>query len=95
MTSLFGEERVCYICGSPNVERHHVFPSARRNASEREGCTVYLCHEHHQGRTGVHMDRELDTAIKTECQRRWELRSGLHGEEAHDAFRDVFYVSYL
>jgi len=44
---------------------------------------------------GVHFDKELDEAIKMEAQRRWEEREGLEGHEAHDAFRAVFYESYL
>lgn len=85
----------CVVCGSPYVEWHHVYPSARRRASDREGCVAPLCREHHQGNTGVHRDRTLDEWLKADCQRRWEEREGLAGDEAHDAFRRIFYVSYL
>jgi hypothetical protein len=43
----------------------------------------------------VHMDRRLDESLRRDCQRRWEEREGLSGEEAHDAFRKVFGISYL
>ena len=67
-----------------------------RSISEREGCTVYLCHAHHQDqRFGVHYDAKLMEFFKRDCQRRWERREGLEGEEAHEAFRRVFYESYL
>lgn len=85
----------CVVCGNPHVEWHHVYPSARRKASDREGCVAPLCREHHQGNTGVHRDRGLDAWLKADCQRRWEEREGLSGDVAHDAFRKVFYVSYL
>ena len=88
-------EAGCWICGNPYVEAHHIFPSARRNASDREGCVVMLCHYHHQGKGGVHRDRELDLEIKRDCQRRWERREGVEDDPEHNAFRDIFYASYL
>lgn len=81
----------CFVCGYPRVELHHVYPSARRKASDEEGCTVFLCREHHQGNTGVHRDRRLDRWLKADCQRRWEEREGL----GHEEFRARFYESYL
>lgn len=89
--SLFGDERRCYVCSSPYVEKHHIYPSARRQRSEDEGCTVYLCREHHQGMTGAHRDRAFDLELKRECQRRWEEREG----KTHDDFRKLFFESYL
>ena len=44
---------------------------------------------------GVHQDKQLDKWLRADAQRRWEQREGLEGQEAHDAFRKVFYVSYL
>lgn len=82
----------CFICRSPWVELHHVYPSSRRAISDREGATVFLCHEHHQGRHGVHSgDRTLDRWLKEDCQRRWMRREGA----TEDDFRKVFYASYL
>lgn len=90
--SLFGDERECYVCGNPNVERHHVYGGVgRRQVSDREGCTVYLCHEHHQGAAGVHFNAELRDELRAECQRRWEDREG----KGHDEFRALFGASYL
>jgi hypothetical protein len=97
--SLFPDkDHGCYVCGYPYVELHHVyFGNPSRAISDREGATVYLCREHHQGLSGVHGDpsHRLDKALKEEAQRRWEAREGLEGEEAHEAFRAVFYRSYL
>ena len=68
----------------------------RRPVSEREGLWLYLCPYHHNmSDFGVHFDKELDEAIKMEAQLKWELREGLEGEEAHDAFRRLFGISYL
>lgn len=44
---------------------------------------------------GVHFDKELDSFFKRDCQRRWERRNGLDGQEGHEEFRKVFYCSYL
>jgi hypothetical protein len=91
--SLYGEERECWICHTPlSVEKHHIYQGSRRSISEREGCTVYLCHAHHQDqRFGVHYDADLMRFFKRDCQRRWEEREG----KGHDEFRAVFYESYL
>lgn len=86
----------CWLCGNPCVEQHHVYGGVgRRPIADQEGCTVYLCHEHHQGMRGVHQDKGLREWLRQDCQRRWEAREGLEGEEAHDAFRRVFGISYL
>lgn len=81
----------CLVCGSPYVERHHVYPSDRRKISEREGCIAPLCREHHQGRTGVHQDRGFDLWLKADCQRRWMERESA----TIDDFRRVFYANYI
>lgn len=96
--SLYPDNRECYICHTPlDLHRHHVFPgNGRRDVSEEEGCWLYLCAYHHNmSDRSVHMDRRLDESLRRDCQRRWEEREGLEGEEAHDAFRKVFGISYL
>ena len=92
--SLYGEERVCKICGSPYVERHHVYPSDRRKISDREGCTVFLCPRHHRGKDGVHGNAALMEWFKSDCQLRWEEREGIH-EADHETFRSLFGANYL
>ena len=85
----------CLLCGNPYVEIHHVYPSSRRPVSEREGCVVALCREHHQGRHGVHSgDRSLDRWLKADCQRRWEEREGIDAPE-HKAFIALMGRNYL
>lgn len=90
--SLYGDERVCRICGNPNVELHHVYGGVgRRIVSDREGCVVYLCHEHHQGRTGVHQNKAFREWLRADCQKRWEEREG----KGHDDFIAMFGANYL
>ena len=45
--SILSNERVCYICGSPEVVVHHIFMGvANRKLSDEDGCWVYLCPPH-------------------------------------------------
>jgi hypothetical protein len=93
--SLYPTERVCFICKTPlNVEQHHIFKASRRPISDREGATIFLCHEHHQGRTGVHNDSRFDAWLKRDCQRRWEAREGVDDPD-HSGFIQLFGCSYL
>lgn len=89
---LYGEERECYVCGSPYVECHHIYGGVgRRPISDREGCWVYLCREHHQGRTGVHRDPAMMRTLREDCERRWCAANG----KTPDDFRKVFGVNYI
>lgn len=91
--SLYPTERECIVCGSPYVEQHHIyFGTGMRKVSDREGCTVFLCHSHHQGNAGVHgYDRSLDKWLKRDCQKRWMEREGTGIE----GFMEVFGANYL
>ena len=89
--SLLSDEPKCWVCGSPAVELHHVFHGwANRRISDKYGCTVYLCREHHTGKTGAHFDRNLDLLLKRNCQGRWEETYGDREE-----FRQAFGKSWL
>ncbi len=91
MDSLFSDEKVCYICGSPNVHKHHVYGGYRRSDSERYGCWLYLCPYHHILDQGIHFNKALDDEIKAECQKRAMDKYGWSVE----AFRIVFNKSYI
>lgn len=64
----------CLICGTnQQLERHHVFyGSGLRQLSEKYGMVAVLCHRCHRGQGGVHLNYELDLALKQEYQRRFE-----------------------
>lgn len=91
MKSLFSDEKVCYICGSPNVHKHHVYGGYRRTDSERYGCWLYLCPYHHTGDKGVHFNKALADELKAECQRMCMKEHDMTVE----AFRIVFNRSYI
>ena len=91
--SLYSMERRCWRCGNPTVDVHHIYGgTGRRDISDREGCWVYLCRPHHQGKNGVHGNQELMDFFRQDCQRRWEAREGATD---HEAFRKVFGESFL
>ena len=77
--SLISNERKCFICDTTlGLHKHHIFfGTANRKPSEKYGCWVYLCGEHHNlSNAGVHFNRELDLVFKRECQKRWEKQFG-------------------
>ena len=84
--SLLSEEKVCWRCGTTQgLHRHHIFPGALRNASEKYGCWVWLCWPHHNGSNeGVHFDRQFDNELRRICQRKFEEVYG------HDEFMRIF-----
>ena len=90
MKSILQKHQRCLICGSPNVEEHHVFEGSRRRASEEYGMKVYLCPMHHRGRPqGVHADAAFAAWLKREAQGAFENRYG------HDAFMEAFKKNYI
>lgn len=95
-TSLYNnKEDGCWICKNPFVECHHIYRgTGRRKVSDREGCYVFLCHEHHLGNLGVHNDANLNRFFHEDCQRRWERREGV-ADGDHSDFIAVFGQSYL
>lgn len=72
--SILNNCRRCYKCGTIfNLHKHHIYGGANRKISEQEGFYVYLCPRHHNmSDEGVHFDKELDTDLKQECQRKYE-----------------------
>lgn len=90
--SILSNEKRCIICGSTDVHKHHIFMgSANRTVSEREGCWVYLCPEHHNmSNDGVHFNICFNLTLKMFCQYAWE-----HEKGTRDEFRERFGKSYL
>ena len=92
MESILSNERECFRCGTTlNLEKHHVYGGrGRRDISEKYGCWVYLCMNHHTGDSGIHREKEFDDAMKRRCQRAWERRFG-----SREDFIKTFGRSYL
>ena len=79
----------CYICGSPNVQIHHIFAGSRRKKSDEWKLIVPLCMTHHTGMFGVHNDPEKMNRMKQAGQRRFEELYG------HDKFMQEFGKNFL
>lgn len=89
--SLLQNRRECYVCREmcfkrtvDGLHRHHVYPGSRRAASEKYGCTVWLCESHHTGHAGVHHSRTLSLWIMNRMQKAFEARYG------HEKFMEAF-----
>ena len=85
----------CYLC-SPNqrnyrdqIEIHEIYFCPYRDKSIEYGCTVPLCFKHHRGSKGVHLNEEIDLALKQKCQIEFEKIY------SHEIFMEVFNKNYL
>lgn len=88
---LFDDDDHCYVCGIPNVECHHILYGVRnRSISDEYGYVVYLCNEHHTGKTGAHFNTSFDLHLKTKAQEHFEMNHG----NRYDFIR-IFGKSYL
>lgn len=85
------QDRECYICGSTlNLHNHHIyFGRGKRSMSDKHGFTVWLCWEHHEGNSGVHLNREIDLLVKKNCQLKYESMG-----HTTDEFRELVGRSY-
>lgn len=90
--SLLSNVQSCYVCGCKGVHKHHIFyGTANRKLSEKYGCWVWLCPDHHNmSDAGVHFNKPLDLKLKMECQERWEEEFGTREE-----FRRIFGKNFL
>ena len=68
---------LCLVCGSPNVEVHHmIMGTANRKFSEQDGLICPLCPEHHRGNDGVHGHNvALKVALEIIGQIAWERQT--------------------
>lgn len=90
--SLYSSDQECWICHNPIAECHHIYGGVgRRPISDQEGCYVYLCREHHQGRMGVHQDMNLRDFFRADCERRWCKANNKTKED----FLELFGSNYI
>lgn len=88
---IFDLPEECLLCGSPQVEHHHIFyGTANRAISDRYGYIIPLCRKHHTGSTGVHFNKALDNELKAMAQEHFEKTFG-----DREKFIETFGRSYL
>ena len=74
MKSIINNDKKCFVCGSVfNLHLHHIFFGKNRKNADRDGLTVYLCYQHHEGTNGVHgkNGHELDVKLKSIAETCW------------------------
>ena len=91
--SLLQRNKACYVCGTTlNLHLHHIFyGTANRSLSDKDGCVVYLCVDHHTGTTGVHHNQKLNITLKQKCQIAWQEQNNKTVED----FIDRYGKSYI
>jgi hypothetical protein len=92
MKSIIQNEKECYVCHTTyNLHDHHIiYGTSNRKQSEKYGLKVWLCQEHHTGRTGVHFKPDLDLHLKQLAQEKFEALYG-----ANTSFREIFGRNFL
>ena len=87
---MLQKNKECLICKTTqNLQCHHVFEGAYRQASDRYGLTVWLCMKHHTGDEGIHFNTKLDRQLKAKTQKAFEDKYG------HDEFMKIFKKNYI
>lgn len=77
MKSIIQDRKECIVCGSWNVEDHHIFfGTGKRKLSEEYGLKVWLCPTHHRLTNGVHgkNGHKLDMELKQLGQKAFEWK---------------------
>lgn len=90
--SIMVDSSYCVVCGSPNIEWHHVFfGTSNRAVSEKYGLKIPLCKKHHTGDSDCpHKHHVIDLCLKYWGQSVYERELG-----TRDDFRVDFGKSYL
>ena len=87
----------CFLCGRNGskdpLDRHHIFPGAYRDKSEKYGLVVWLCHSecHCFGRNAVHHNADAMRYVRQYGQRKAMEEQGWTTEE----FVQMFGKNYL
>lgn len=83
----------CYLTGTPQCHRHHIFYGSRRAVSEQYGFVIPIaCYLHEFGKDSVHENpnKGLDLKLKQMAQTYFEEHYGTREE-----FRSIFGKSWL
>lgn len=98
MESILNTERgICFVCGRiGRTHLHHIFYGQKQHKiADKEGLTVYLCPECHEGTNGVHGKNgaKLNFTLKEIAQEAWEAKykeSYPYKNHAEEAAREAF-----
>ena len=79
----------CYLCGKPKEHLHEIYFGKNRVNSMKWGCVAPLCYECHQGKNGVHHNKEVDIRLKQLCQKMFIQ------EYPENDFLEIFHRNYI
>lgn len=81
-------KNVCFICGRiAPTENHHIFGGGSRKRADKDGLTVYLCHNcHNEAPNGVHFNKERNDRLKRIGQMAWMREYGKTKEDFINAY---------
>lgn len=67
------QKNVCFLCHKiTQTENHHIFGGGSRTRADRDGLTVYLCHDcHNEPPNGVHYNKDRNDRLKRIGQITW------------------------
>ena len=67
------QKNVCFICKRiAPTENHHIFGGGSRKRADRDGLTVYLCHNcHNEAPNGVHFNKDRNDRLRRIGQIAW------------------------
>ena len=98
---MVSDYEFCIICGSPyDLDIHHLIEgTGKRDLSDKDGLTVYLCRDCHTGaKDSVHANWRTNRWSKICGQLAYERNlcaEGMTIEEAREDFRRRYGKSYL
>ena len=74
MRSIMQDEKKCYVTGAESgLDLHHIYAGKNRQASDRNGFTVWLAHPVHMALHAHQRPFEtLDARLRRDCQRKFE-----------------------
>lgn len=94
LQSAFTEDMEhCYITGTPQCHRHHIFYGTRRKLSEKYGFVIPIAYYLHEfGKDSIHENpnKGLDLELKQMAQTYFENHIG-----TRERFREEFGKSWL
>ena len=92
----------CMICGKPTRTEHHfLFGKGIRSLADEDGVKGPVCDEHHnmgEVTRRIHDNSAAEALSKMVGQLAWEknrVAAGMTEDEAREAFRKRYGVSYL
>lgn len=92
--SIISNKKECIVCHTTNnLHLHHVIFGKNRNNADKDGLTVYLCYDHHEGTNGVHgkNGHELDYILKRKAEIMWCE----YYKKTPDDFLERYHKNYL